>query len=85
MREPIANPVIVQRFAGRAFENFANDFFRCLLGQCSVFRVVLRSLNRKANFPRFLSVCLLGGFFQPLSGRAGVAANPVRRFLPFPE
>ena len=51
--QPIANLVIVQRFAGRAFDNFADDLFRLLLCQRVVLRVVFRTLDRKTDFPCF--------------------------------
>jgi hypothetical protein len=54
--EPIANLVIVQRFAGRALQNFANDLFRLLLCERTVFRMVFGALGCETHFQRFCSL-----------------------------
>jgi hypothetical protein len=74
MVQPIANLVIVQRFARRTFYNLTDNLFDLLLCQRTIPRVVLGALDCKADFLSFRS--FVSGSF----GRTVLALLAFERF-----
>ena len=76
MRQPFSESPLLDRFAGRLLENFAQDFARLRFSKRPGARIVRGLLDPHTEFHRVVAVSLFGGFFEPATTRVPIAANP---------